>query len=410
MTVPLPLLPLAPTARVVPSGLNATESAVLPLPVVLASRAADGRLHSVSVPPLLPAARVVPSGLNATDPTRVPVSAVRSWLIWRGWAGLLMSHSVTVPPSLALAPAARVVPSGLNATEYPKLPLPMVRGWLIWRRWAGSLRLHSVTVPTMPVSPPPRVPTARVFPSGLNASEYTPASLLMVRGWLIWRRWARLLRLHKVTVSALLVAATARVVPSGLNATESNTPLLPGMVGWLICRGWAGSLTFHKVTMLPPVRKGPAATARVLPSGLNVSEYTPLTLPMARGWLIWRGWAGLLMFHKMTAPMPLVPSSVVAAARVVPSGLNATESTVSLLLLMMRGWPSRRGPAGVPTLHSMTALSPSPTVARVLLFGLNATAPPRVSKVPPTFSAADSVSLSVPISRQARSWLCGSRW
>src|ERR1700761_4312607 len=199
----------------------------------------------------------------------------------------------------------------------------MVRGWLSRRGWGGVLKSHSLTVPVpMLTSPPMLVPTARVVPLGLNASDHRPLSqaagypsltLSMVKGWLSRRGWAGLLRLHKVTVSPRPspLAPTARVLPSGLNATDSTVLLWPATRGWLMSwRGGAGSLTFHRVTVLA-LKPKLSAAARVLPSGLNVSEYTSLTVedgspavPMVRGGLIWRGWAGSLTFHKMTVPVP----------------------------------------------------------------------------------------------------------
>ena len=66
--------------------------------------------HNRTVPSPLPVARVLPSGLNATEST-APVWPVRGFLLWR-WVAT--SHNRTVPSPL---PLARVLPSGLNATE-----------------------------------------------------------------------------------------------------------------------------------------------------------------------------------------------------------------------------------------------------------------------------------------------------
>ena len=66
--------------------------------------------HSRTVPSPLPLARVLPSGLNATESTG-PVWPVSGPPIGRPVA---TSHSRTVPSAL---PLARVLPSGLNATE-----------------------------------------------------------------------------------------------------------------------------------------------------------------------------------------------------------------------------------------------------------------------------------------------------
>ena len=69
-------------------------------------------------PSPLPLARVLPSGLNATELT-FPAWPVRGLPICRRVAAF---HSRTVPSSL---PLARVLPSGLNATE---LTTPGVAG------------------------------------------------------------------------------------------------------------------------------------------------------------------------------------------------------------------------------------------------------------------------------------------
>ena len=72
-------------------------------------------------------------------------------------------------------------------------------------------------------------------------------------------------------------------------------------------------MTFHSQivpSMLP--------AARVCPSGLNATESTPLVGPV-RGRPIWVGWAGSVTFHSRIVP------SRPPAARVCPSGLNATE-------------------------------------------------------------------------------------
>ena len=91
--------------------------------------------HNRTVPSSLPVARVLPSGLNATDQT-APACAVRGLPIWR-WVAT--SHNRTVPSSL---PVARVLPSGLNATDQTSRVCP-VRGLPIWRWVATS---HSRTV------------------------------------------------------------------------------------------------------------------------------------------------------------------------------------------------------------------------------------------------------------------------
>lgn len=74
-----PTPPVVPTARVAPSGLNATASISLPVPT--GSVAASLRvltfhncvpLSPLPVPLLVATASVLPSGLNATEPTGVP--------------------------------------------------------------------------------------------------------------------------------------------------------------------------------------------------------------------------------------------------------------------------------------------------------------------------------------------------
>src|SRR6266851_4071766 len=72
----------------------------------------------------------------------LPGWAERHPLDKAGWAGLAMFHSQTLPSSL---PAARIFPSGLNATEVTTPVMPMGwsggvgRGWLVssWSRRAG---------------------------------------------------------------------------------------------------------------------------------------------------------------------------------------------------------------------------------------------------------------------------------
>ena len=61
------------------------------------------------------------------------------------------------------------------------------------------------------------------------------------------------------------------------------------------------------------------------------------------------GCAGLVMFHSHTL------SSALPAARVRPSGLNATELTK--LAGPVRGWPSCAGCAGLVMFHSRTLSS-----------------------------------------------------
>src|SRR5205085_1910975 len=119
--------------------------------------------------------------------------------------------------------------------------------------------------------------------------------------------------------------------------------------GGYVAEGGA-SATFHSVTG-PPM----SAAARVVPGGLTATETTGLPSPV--GWLSWRGRAGSATSHSVTVP----PSSPVA--RVVPLGLNATECTP--LRLPVVSW---RGRAGSATSHSVTA-PPSSPAARVVPLG-----------------------------------------
>ena len=203
--------------------------------------------HNRTVPSSLPLARVLPSGLNATEtddaagvageraadlaagghvpqPHRAVVAAAGQGLAVRAerhradrtgvagegcaiWWPVATSHSRTVPSSL---PLARVLPSGLNATEqtasvWPVSGLPI--GWPV----ATS---HNRTVPSS-------LPLARVLPSGLNATE-TTLPVWPVSGLPIWRPVATS---HSRTVPSAL--PLARVLPSGLNATELTAPVWP---------------------------------------------------------------------------------------------------------------------------------------------------------------------------------------
>ena len=91
---------MPPLARVLPSGLNATEPTEYTPLVWPVTRSLTGcavvTSHNRSVPsPPLPVARVLPSGLNATEPIP-PSERVRRWPIARPVA---MSHSHTRDPS-----------------------------------------------------------------------------------------------------------------------------------------------------------------------------------------------------------------------------------------------------------------------------------------------------------------------
>ena len=101
-----------PLARVLPSGLNATELTPSVWPVSgCADLTVAGHIPQPHRLVALPLARVLPSGLNATDVDGIGVAGERRRRP-DGW--LATSHSRTVLSSL---PLARVLPSGLNATE-----------------------------------------------------------------------------------------------------------------------------------------------------------------------------------------------------------------------------------------------------------------------------------------------------
>jgi hypothetical protein len=92
--------------------------------------------------------------------------------------------------------------------------------------------------------------------------------------------------------------------------------------------------------------------ARVRPSGLNATEQNPGAGAVANC-LGPVGRAGSLMSHKWIVPVPpkgprLLKPRLLLAARVRPSGLNATELTSSG---MARGGPRTAGSAGSATSH-----------------------------------------------------------
>ena len=147
-------MPCRRAARVLPSGLNATEQTAPVWPVnALPIRRSVATSHNrAPLSARLPLARVLPSGLNATEPTG-PVWPARESPIWRwvatshsrtraivaaGGQGLAVRaerHRVTpaggageavadlaagghIPQPHRVSPAAaRILPSGLNATE-----------------------------------------------------------------------------------------------------------------------------------------------------------------------------------------------------------------------------------------------------------------------------------------------------
>src|SRR5450755_2638734 len=121
--------------------------------------------------------------------------------------------------------------------------------------------------------------------------------------------------------------------------------------------GAAGWVTSHSRTVWSAL---PAA--KVCPSGLNATEYTVLEGPV-NGRPSRIGWLGLVTSHRRTVLSPP------AAARVRPSGLNATEYTS---LVGPVNVASARDCPGVLTSHSRTAWSLLPA-ASVRRSGLSAT-------------------------------------
>src|SRR4051812_2506496 len=100
---------------------------------------------------------------------------------------------------------------------------------------------------------------------------------------------------------------TAKVLPSGPNAT----PYPPG----LRVAGFLTEATSHSLTDPPP------AEARVLPSGLNLTEEAQGTWKVA----VFFPLAASHNFSSAARVLPLVPSVVSPPeARVFPSGLKAT--------------------------------------------------------------------------------------
>src|SRR5215472_8947616 len=95
----------------------------------------------------LPAARVLPSGLNATELTELVVVTGR-----RGWR-VARSHNRTLPSWL---PAARVLPSGLNATELTEpvevktaMPGRAAAASMAWRAALEGFRRHAATLSSL---------------------------------------------------------------------------------------------------------------------------------------------------------------------------------------------------------------------------------------------------------------------
>ncbi len=105
-----------PAARVLPSGLNATDmtgwaASFSGLPR-RAGRLVSAPFHRWTELSVDPAARIRLSGLNARATTERPVFRVRPR---SGRAGSVLSHRLIVPASSSHA-AARVSPVGLKAT------------------------------------------------------------------------------------------------------------------------------------------------------------------------------------------------------------------------------------------------------------------------------------------------------
>src|SRR5690242_17800980 len=163
--------------------------------------------HSWMVPSPLPMARVVLSGLNATEVT-VPVGLVKVAI----WSSVAVSHNWTVPSP---RPAARIASSGLNATELtaPAEPLSRTARVGVVRQLHGEGRPHNQT--------PSALPAARVAPSGLNATELTGP--VGAAGRLRPGRW--LATSHNRALAS--APPVARVVPSGRNATDLTGPVGP---------------------------------------------------------------------------------------------------------------------------------------------------------------------------------------
>ena len=157
--------------------------------------------HNRTVPSSPPLARVLPSGLNATDKT---------WPVWpvrgspAGWP-VATSHSRTVPSSL---PLARVLPSGLNATDEDQAGV------------AGEGRADRAGRWPRPTTAPchPRRRWPAVLPSGLNATREDPAGVAGdVEGPPTGLAGGHVPQ----TAPCQSSPALARVLPSGLNTTEA---------------------------------------------------------------------------------------------------------------------------------------------------------------------------------------------
>src|SRR5207249_1365697 len=107
--------------------------------------------HNRTVPSPLALARVLPSGLNATEQTR-PVPAAGGAPVGRPAAACHTRAASAPRAAAAVSPRGRRAPSAA--------PLEPARGWPIGRRVVTSHSCKAVLVPL-----------ARVLPSGLNATE-----------------------------------------------------------------------------------------------------------------------------------------------------------------------------------------------------------------------------------------------
>ena len=89
----------------------------------------------------------------------------------------------------------------------------------------------------------------------------------------------------------------ARILPPGLNASE-YTVLAGPVSGSLYLTARSGSLTFHSADLVP----APAA-ASVRPSGLNATAYSGRPLfPGSSGEPTSTGWPGPATFHSRSVP------------------------------------------------------------------------------------------------------------
>src|SRR5215472_1645564 len=148
-----------PLARLLPSGLKATER-TLPCsecPVRVRSSAPVETSHSFIVLSIPPLARVFPSGLKATALIKVDCH-VRV----RNTTPVESSHNFIVMSQL---PLARIFPSGLKTTVVMNFECP-VRV----RNSAPVETSHNFISPSQP-------PLARVFPSGLKATDAAEISV-----------------------------------------------------------------------------------------------------------------------------------------------------------------------------------------------------------------------------------------